>query len=346
MSRLKKKEAIVPQNIDTYDEDNYADSLHINANKPPLGLNIKKNHIFVSVASYRDDRCHSTIDEIFQKASVPSRIWVGICQQHDEKDPDCISNNAKTYNSHIKIQRIPSLGAKGPTWARYQCSLLWDGQEFFLQVDSHTNFAKNWDVELLDMYNKIQERKAIITHYPPKDGQYKTDEELKKWTVVTHDASVNSQNQMISKGKIISRIPFPKETKYISAGFLFAPYEFLLDVPFDPYLPYLFQGEEPLIAMRLSTRGWKIYNPTHCVATHYYTREDAPKFWTDHRQAYDKYNKLSIKRAQYLLGIAQKDPKAPSYIYKYEEIYGAASKRSLDTWHRNIDVDWKNWKKK
>ena len=41
--------------------------------------------------------------------------------------------------------------AKGPTYARYWCSTLWEGEEFFLQIDSHTHFIKGWDTELINM---------------------------------------------------------------------------------------------------------------------------------------------------------------------------------------------------
>jgi len=322
----------------------YNDALHTESNKSLSQwskIKIKKGHIFVSVASYRDDRCNTTVDSIFKKATKPSRVWVGICQQNDQEDPDCLSIHAITYKSHIKINRISSLGAKGPTWARYLCSRLWEGEEFFLQIDSHTQFAQNWDQDLIDMYNKIGKRKSVITYYPPKDTKYDTDKKIKDITALTHTCSINSQKQLISKGKIISKITYPKETKYISAGFLFAPYEFLIEIPFDPYLPYLFQGEEPTIAMRLYTRGWKMYNPTHCVANHYYDRKDSPKFWTDHKTNFNKYNRISTKRIQYFLGLAGKDSKAPAQIYKYAENYGPGNKQSIDSWHKQLDVDWR-----
>ena len=320
----------------------YADELHTEA---VIGLHnrvsIKKGHIFVSVASYRDDRCSSTVNSLFKKAARPGRIWVGICQQNDQEDPDCISAKAITYKSHIKINRISSLGAKGPTWARYLCSRLWEGQEFFLQIDSHTQFAQNWDVDLIDMYNKIGMRKIVLTHYPPAHDVFNTDEKLKSKTAVTNGASVNNKNQLISSGKIIPKISFPKETKYFSAGLLFAPYEFLIEIPYDPYLPYLFQGEEPMIAMRLYTRGWKMFNPSHCVANHYYDRKDSPKFWTDHQAEYKEYNPLSAKRSRFFLGLEDKDPFVNQEIYKYYETYGPKNRKSLNNWHSQLDVDWK-----
>jgi hypothetical protein len=44
----------------------------------------------------------------------------------------------------------------------------------------------------------------------------------------------------------------PYQTAYIAAGFFFTRAEFLTDVPFDPYLPWIFMGEE----IALSLRAW------------------------------------------------------------------------------------------
>src|SRR3989338_5532216 len=46
--------------------------------------------IFVSIASYRDNRCQNTITELYKKAKHPERIYVGIVQQNNAAiDKDC-----------------------------------------------------------------------------------------------------------------------------------------------------------------------------------------------------------------------------------------------------------------
>ena len=54
---------------------------------------------------------------------------------------------------------------------------------------------------------------------------------------------------------------------------------FLKDVPFDPFLPWIFMGEEIILSARLWTHGYDIYTPTQPVLTHRYKRMDQPKFW-------------------------------------------------------------------
>ena len=37
----------------------------------------------------------------------------------------------------IRMVRMPPEEARGPCWARYLAQLLWAGEEFYLQIDSH-----------------------------------------------------------------------------------------------------------------------------------------------------------------------------------------------------------------
>jgi Glycosyltransferase (GlcNAc) len=47
----------------------------------------------------------------------------------------------------------------------------------------------------------------------------------------------------------------PLQTPFAAAGFLFYAGHILREVPFDPHLPYLFDGEEILYSARLWTHG-------------------------------------------------------------------------------------------
>ena len=50
-------------------------------------------------------------------------------------------------------------------------------------------------------------------------------------------------------------------------------------VPFDPFLPWIFMGEEISMSARLWTAGYDIFSPTINVLNHYYVRRHYPKFW-------------------------------------------------------------------
>lgn len=45
----------------------------------------------------------------------------------------------------------------------------WDGEEFFVQIDGHSDFLQDWDEHLLHNLAALP-RKSIITHYPTGDA--------------------------------------------------------------------------------------------------------------------------------------------------------------------------------
>ena len=132
----------------------------------------KKDYIFISIASYRDELCPKTLISLYENAKNPEKVIVGICQQNDENDDaDCFfPKTHKLYNkikNNIKTIRISSKHAKGPTYARWLCSALWYGEEFYLQIDSHTTFEKKWDKTIIDDIRSYNNNKICITYYPP-----------------------------------------------------------------------------------------------------------------------------------------------------------------------------------
>ena len=56
-------------------------------------------------------------------------------------------------------------------------------------------------------------------------------------------------------------------------------YVHVRQVPFDPFLPWIFMGEEISMSARLWTAGYDIFSPTVNVLNHYYVRRHYPKFW-------------------------------------------------------------------
>jgi hypothetical protein len=60
-------------------------------------------------------------------------------------------------------------------------------------------------------------------------------------------------------------------------------------------LPYLFQGEETLLAHKFAT--FEFYAPKENIAGHIYGRFGEPKFWTDHpREVWIPQEKTSIDK--------------------------------------------------
>jgi hypothetical protein len=297
------------------------------------------NTIFISIASYRDKDCIHTIIDCFEKAKYPKNITLGICQQNKDEDMDCIYNEhyekIKNYHPQIKVIRIPFYEARGPTFARYWCATLWEGENYFMQIDSHTRFEKDWDEKCLSMVKGFNKKEIVLSTYPPEIGHETSDS-----VTIICSAFFNEPEDMLSfPGAGLFQSPkVPIETAFIAGGFFFTDASFLKEIPFDPHLPDLFVGEEILQSMRFWTHGWDIYAPNQNIVYHHYTRADEPKVWGDRNMD----SRLSKKKVKTLMGFSNEE--VPHELnYKIEQ-YGLGDKRSIQDFYNFIGYDFKEKK--
>ena len=296
----------------------------------------KHNTIFVSVASYRDNECSITIQSLFEKASNPSNIYVGICEQNkkDVLDEICIGPLVKKFSDNIRIFNIDYTNAKGPTYARYYCSKLWDGEEYYLQIDSHTTFTDNWDSKLISMIKNIKENPEesnypVLSVYPPTNEQMNIEgvPEMDNGKISDNDLPIfycGWTNNNISK-------PLRSNKPWAAAGFMFLESDFLKNVPFDPNLSHLFQGEECLFSARLFTNGYDFYTPNEKIAYHHYSR-NGPMYHKDIKESSECRAKAE-KRCKFLLGIGTKESIVSEFL-KDLNYYGLGNVRTInDFWN-------------
>jgi hypothetical protein len=347
-----KQNFFIENFISNEDVQNYFnDNLHKDYPK----YNTKLDKIFVSLASYRDDECSDTIRSIYDNADKPENIYIGICSQNhpDEVKEECVPSARMDgfrtllgwnvpryykYKNNIRVNRLKHTDALGPNYARYLCSHLWKGEQYYMQIDSHLNFFKGWDTTIKNMYNQLPHTKCILTHYPPTSGS--TNESNPSFTCSAH---YEDNFHIISESQLIDKLDKPIRTPYFSAGLFFADASFLHDVPYDPYLPYLFQGEEILMAARLYTNGWDMYNLGQSIATHNYARDDKPHFWNDNsHKNWKEIQKESNKRYYKLIGQDTEDIH-PDFLHRIKE-YGMGSVRSLSDYFKFAGIDTKNKK--
>ena len=273
--------------------------------------------IFVSIASYRDTECMDTLNDLFAKAKRPEQVFVGICEQNSANSKEeCKAVNFK-YHDNVRRIQISHKEAKGPTFARYLCSTLYRGEKYFMQIDSHTTFVKNWDVIALEQLNLCPTpAKSILSTYPHDVGAYSIDETSvpiicdSEWTadgIVTFKAVIKPSSAFPSNK--------PRPVPFTSGGFLFAPGTLVSDVKYDPGLPGLFMGEELLYTARAWTSGYDIFSPAKNIVLHYYyrdketkdasgkTKSKGSKFWDDIPN-WHVDQKASMLRCKKILGLA------------------------------------------
>lgn len=300
---------------------------------------IYPNKIFVSVASYRDNECSSTLDSMFKNAKNPENIYVGICQQNGQDDPDCSLDKdiKEKYKKQIRVVKLPHTDARGPTYARYICSHLWRGEEYFLQIDSHMKFFKNWDEKIINNYKELNDEKAVISGYPLSHEQEKNQEEL--GIPFMCNSKLNSDNIPMFYSEFRKPGKEPVIAPFTAAGLLFTKGQSLTEVPYDPYLPHLFQGEEYLHSARLWTHGWNFYMPQVNICSHHYGRSDKPHTWNDNKN-WKKYELMAIERLKYILGILKEDEVSDKDYLIAADKYGLGKERDIKEYFKFTGVDF------
>ena len=278
-------------------------------------MKVNERTIFVSIVSYSDPLCNATLKSLFEKAKNPERIFVGLVEQE-------LPGSAFKIYKHPRVRILKRREARGPAWARFLASTLWEQQDYFMQIDSHTSFIRDWDERIISMFDKLP-RRSVITCYPP--GENYTDDMCMKTTADAKD------NARLFKGHFIAPWVYrPKRTictpgVFVGANFIFTDARsFLEEIPFDPNLEYLFQGEEILLSLRLFTRNWGIYHPEYFICTHVYGREDQPKVWD--LKCYKENNSKSLRRYHRL--IFQPDVNGT--------LWGSGSREKYDEWKKMV----------
>lgn len=294
--------------------------------------------IFVSVASYRDDECSKTLQDLFLQADNPARVFVGVCEQNHVASisEQCVGAEVlQQRKDNIRIVTLNHTQARGPTYARYICSTLFRGEEYFVQVDSHTRFVKGWDTMIINMLAACPTQPAVITHYAPDVAANTSSWSEAAMVPIMCDAEFNNDDIPVFKAVLRPAIKnLFRPTPFLSGNFWAASGKVLRDVPFDPSLPHLFMGEEVLMSARLWTSGYDLYSPTRNVVMHEYGRKDKAKYWDDIKD-YRTVQKDTLRKVRFMLGIS--DIAVP-----FEPRYGMGSRRSLSDYWTFAEVDIAN----
>ena len=107
--------------------------------------------IFISIASYQDPLLVSTIYSAYQNANDKDALVFGVCDQSD--NPDNILDIE--FAKQIHYDHVDPLFAKGPCWARHRAQSFFQDEDYFLQIDSHTQFSPGWDEKFITELNKF-----------------------------------------------------------------------------------------------------------------------------------------------------------------------------------------------
>lgn len=151
---------------------------------PPTSNSWSRNEstLHIAISSFRDRLCPRTLYNIFTKSAHPQRITVGVVQQNEAGDVDCLEDycvmvaankvlsgasatGACPFRDQVKITRVSASQAQGPVWARALGSQLIENEEFCMQIDAHMDFAPDFDIHMLEMWGLTNNEYAVLSTY-------------------------------------------------------------------------------------------------------------------------------------------------------------------------------------
>jgi hypothetical protein len=263
--------------------------------------------IYVSIAAYNEPHLDLMLSNCLENAEYPERIHFGIwCHYNDNTRPTF----EKYQNvNHVFTDYTAMLGLCN---GRLNSLSFYNQEDYCLQLDAHMLFEKKWDTKLINAFEEIKKDhdKPIISTYVPW------------WSISNNKINYYSSESdafcspMIIDKNIGNIEGYPKTTtetffwndeKYkehflISGHFIFSERSILEDVSPDPQI--MFGGDEITLALRLSTRGYKIFTIKN------------PIVWHLNKFDGDLYYKDRLMRSE--------------VIGKERDLYGQRSDRSLE----------------
>jgi hypothetical protein len=292
--------------------------------------------IFISIASYRDPELERTIHSALDNAANPQELFFGVfLQEFDKYEPDL------SWVPNLTLGKIHPKMARGAGYARAQIMPMYSGQDYFLQIDSHTIFEKGWDLLCIEQHKKAQQisnnNKIILSHFPPpfyvepnkeisiiKKSKQQLPYPTKQKPMLTKRGDWTAERVELSNKHM------PEESTTILAGFIFTTGDIIKDIPYDPEISFF--GEELCFAIRAWTRGWDIYSPCVKIVYHFYTREGYSKIWKDRN-----LREISWKE----LEVLSKEKQKRIFCGIESGIYGVGSERTIEEYQKITGIDFK-----
>lgn len=235
----------------------------------------RNGKIFVGVPAYDEPFLEATVEDAYEKADDPARVFFGI---HNQKSaPNKFEDLSRFKNVRVTnaVYSLPP----GVSISRLNASLLHEDEEYYMQIDAHNFFAPGWDAILRDDHALLAshvEKPVIATsqywhelHAYEPGNTHRLSFYLdpantagKPFTVdgngdATHDDSREFEPRFLGKFQ-------EHYTMNASAG-VFTSSSIIYDVSYEPFTMYL--PEQELFALRAYTRGYRFFSSDTAVTS-------------------------------------------------------------------------------
>lgn len=290
--------------------------------------------IFINIPCYQDPEIWETVSSFYNNATNPENVYFGITNQTDS--PELHKEMLLKFpNVQMHILEPGSLPGCQP--ARLKSHEFYDGQDYYLNMDSHMRAVKDWDSRLIAELNETNfiYGPSVLTGYVAGYDKDEYGKDIIPEVTYTTVFRMNEKNinHFINHG-IPQFISFPHETNkpipspYISGHFFFTTGQAVLDSPFVEDV--FFTEEEIFMAVRFFTAGYNLFQPTTTYVYHRYGRNNRRLFWEDFPEHWYENDKRSRDFVNNVLQNNIIDPKK-----------GLFNKRTLDEFEEYSGINFR-----
>ncbi len=240
---------------------------------------MKSGRIFISIASFCDPMLSFTVKSALEKARFPERLAFGIIDQSFSS----VEANLPLGKWRMGYVLVDPHYSRGASWARALAMTLYSEEDYFMQIDSHTCFDRNWDITLIDTIETIAANSGnekIIVSTRPFAFEACSDGTIKKGRFTPCTLKMVPKSKAIDLADPVvlfsceNSMEMPDIPGFqVSAAFLFTLGHFVEEIPYDPFM--YFHGEEQSISIRAYTHGWDIWHPNRVPLYHLYKKRQA-----------------------------------------------------------------------
>jgi len=248
--------------------------------------------IFVQIPAYHDLELSRTIRDCLEKSSGLHTINFGVHLTYFEN-----SDIEIPKLDNVRFSTSPAPENIGVGMARYLANEFYDGEDYYLQIDSHMKFRESWDEILVNNYIQYKSMGAnpVISCYP---GAYEYEDLVPK--ILNTDAHIPYTDFIQELSFMGNYVPHQRAvgnfsnnvfSRSVSAASVFGSGEIAL---IKPNKKMFFWGEEILMALRFYTHGFDIMLPkTQCLYHLYY--DPAKGYQNLRRQVAEDFPEQSSK---------------------------------------------------
>jgi hypothetical protein len=160
-------------------------------------INLIKDSIFIPIAACEERFIEQTVKSALLNAENPDNIYFGIFNNILNKDHSLLNNEFLLTDHRIFYVEVITPAPMGTGFGRMNASLLqFKNFDYMFQIDAHTFFSKNWDTQLINVFNKIKdqenidENKLILSASSGFMWTYYDEDPEKVYAVVDHEKKI------------------------------------------------------------------------------------------------------------------------------------------------------------